>query len=112
MNAPEWSFNLGLDYSKQIQLGRFELRADYAWRDKTFNDAINTEELVQEALGLLHASVSLASNSGHWQLSLFGNNLTNEEYIQGGLADKSDLGGAAANYARPRHWGISIRYRF
>jgi iron complex outermembrane receptor protein len=112
MNAPEWSFNLGLGYSKQIQLGRFELRADYAWRDKTFNDAINTEELVQEALGLLHASVSLASNSGHWQLSLFGNNLTNEEYIQGGLADKSDLGGAAANYARPRHWGISIRYRF
>lgn len=112
MNAPEWSFNLGLDYSRQIQFGRLEFRVDYTWRDKTFNDAINTEELVQDAFGLLHASVSLGSNSGRWQFSLFGNNLSNEKYIQSGLADKSDWGGAAANYARPRHWGISVRYRF
>jgi outer membrane receptor protein involved in Fe transport len=56
--------------------------------------------------------VSLGSNSGHWQFSLFGNNLTNEKYIQSGLADKTDLGGAVANYARPRQWGFSVRYRF
>jgi iron complex outermembrane receptor protein len=112
MNAPEWSFNLGLDYSRQIQSGRFEFRADYAWQDKIFNDAINTEELVQGAFGLLHARVSLGSNSGHWQFSLFGNNLTNEKYIQSGLADKTDMGGAVANYARPRQWGFSVRYRF
>ena len=79
---------------------------------RTRSPKINTEELVQDAFGLLHASVSLGSKSGHWQFSLFGNNLTNEIYIQSGLADKSDMGGVAANYAPPKQWGISVRYRF
>ena len=112
MNAPRWSVNLGLTYEKQLHTGQLVISGDYAWRDKTYNDAINTVELVQPAYGLLHASVTLLSNDKHWQFSLFGNNLTDEEYIQSGLANETDLGIAIANYARPRQWGFSISYRF
>jgi len=112
MNAPKWSFSLGLDYSTHLTLGQLDIRADYAWRDETYNDSINTEELLQDAYGLLHASVTLVSNNERWQISLFGKNLTDEAYITSGAANRPDLGIVIANYARPREWGLRIRYRF
>ncbi len=113
MNTPEWSINLGLNYSTQLQnIGRLVIRGDFSWRDKTYKDAINTGELIQDAYGLLHASASLVSNDGRWQFTLFGDNLTNEEYIQSGVSNKPDFGLVVANVARPRQWGLSVRYRF
>jgi len=113
VNAPEWSTNLGLHYSTQLQkIGRLAIRGDYSWRSKTYNNAINTVELIQGAYGLLHASATLVTNDDRWQFSLFGNNLTDEEYIQNGEANKPLLGLVLANYSRPRHWGFSVQYRF
>lgn len=112
MNAPEWSLNLSLIYSTETKIGQVEVRGDYAWRDKTYNDAINTESLTQESYGLLHAGISLLSRNERWFVSLFGDNLTDEEYIVSGMANKPELGIAIANYSRPRTWGLRVRYNF
>ncbi len=113
MDAPEWSINLGLNYSTQLQdIGRLVIRGDFSWRDKTYKDAINTEELIQDAYGLLHAGATLVSSDGRWEFAIFGDNLTNEKYIQSGIANKPDFGLAIANFARPRYWGVSVRNRF
>ena len=113
MNTPEWSINLGLNYSKQLQrIGRLVIRGDYSWRDKSYKDAINTEELFQDAFGLLHAGATLVSNDGRWQFTLFGDNLTNKQYIVSGVAGKPLFGLVAATFARPRTWGLSVQYRF
>ena len=113
MNTPEWSINLGLNYSKQLQrIGRLMIRGDFSWRDKSYKDAINTEELFQDSYGLLHAGASLVSNDGRWQFTVFGDNLTNEQYIQSGVAGKPLFGLVAATVARPRTWGLSVQYRF
>jgi len=113
MNTPEWSINLGLNYTTQLQnIGRFVIRGDFSWRDKSYKDAINTEELIQDAYGLLHAGATVVSNDGRWQFALFGHNLTNEKYIQSGVANKPDFGLVVTNVARPREWGVSVRYRF
>ncbi len=113
MNTPEWSINLGLNYSTQLQrIGRLVIRGDFSWRDKSYKDAINTEELIQDAYGLLHAGATLVSNDDRWQFTLFGHNLTDEKYSQSGVANKPDFGLVVANVARPREWGVSVRYRF
>jgi iron complex outermembrane receptor protein len=113
MNTPEWSINLGLNYSTQLQrIGRLVIRGDFSWRDKSYKDAINTDELIQDAYGLLHAGATLVSNDDRWQFTLFGHNLTDEKYIQSGVANKPDFGSVVANVARPRQWGVSVRYRF
>ncbi|MCH7822979.1 MAG: TonB-dependent receptor [Proteobacteria bacterium] len=113
MNTPEWSINLGLSYSTQLRhLGRLVIRGDYSWRDKSYKDAINTEELFQDAYGLLHAGATLVSNDSRWQFTLFGDNLTNEQYIQSGVAGKPLFGLVAATVAHPRTWGLSVQYRF
>ena len=113
MNTPPWSFNLNVIYSTDLQgIGQLTIRGDYSWRDKTYKDAINSSELVQEALGLLHASAALVSENRRWEFTLFGDNLTDETYIHAGTANKPDFGLVVANYARQRTWGLRVQYRF
>lgn len=112
-NAPRWSVNVGLQYATQLErLGRLSLRGDYAWRDRTYKDASNTPELVQEELGLLYAAATLESNNGRWLFTIFGDNLTDETYIVAGGSNIPQFGLAVATYARPRTWGLSVRYSF
>jgi iron complex outermembrane receptor protein len=113
MNTPPWSLNLNLIYSTDLQgIGQLTIRGDYSWRDKTFKDAINSDELVQEAYGLLHAGATLVSENRRWEFTLFADNLTDETYIHSGTANKPDFGLVFANYARPRTWGLRMQYRF
>ena len=87
MDTPQWSVNMNLIYSTDLQrIGRLTIRGDYSWRDKSYKDAINTEELVQDAYGLLHAAAILVSENRRWEISLFGDNLTDESYIRSGVA--------------------------
>ncbi len=111
-NAPEWTVNLGIRWSTDVQLGRFTLRGDYSWRDDMYKDAINTPEVRQSAHGLLYAAAEFASNDARWTFTLFGDNLTDERYIASGGSNKPDFGLAYATYARPRTWGLSARYSF
>jgi len=113
MDTPQWSFNLNLIYSTDLQrIGRLTIRGDYSWRDESYKDAINTEELVQGAYGLLHAAATLVSENRRWEFTLFGDNLTDEIYIRSGTAAKPNFGLVFANFARPRTWGLRVQYRF
>jgi iron complex outermembrane receptor protein len=113
MNTPRWSVNLNLIYSTDLRgIGQLTIRGDYSWRDRIYKDAINTNELVQEPYGILHAGATLVSESRRWEFTLFGDNLTDESYIQSGTANKPDFGLVLANYARPRTWGLRVKYSF
>jgi iron complex outermembrane receptor protein len=112
-NAPVWTVNLGIRWSTDVrQFGRLNLRGYYSWRDDMYKDAINTPEAWQSAHGILYAAAEFASNDGHWVFALFGDNLTDERYIVAGGSNKPDFGLAFATYARPRTWGLSVRYNF
>jgi iron complex outermembrane receptor protein len=112
-NAPRWSINVGLHYATQLERwGRFSLRGDYAWRDQTYKNPSNTPALVQEELGLLYAAATLETNDGRWLFTLFGDNLTDETYIVAGESNIPQFGLIVATYARPRTWGLSVRYSF
>jgi iron complex outermembrane receptor protein len=112
-NAPEWTFNAGLNWSTDIRAaGRLELLGTYSWHDEMYKDAINTPEVKQDAYGVLYAAAVFTSSNRQWQVTLFGDNLTDEEYILGAGSNKPDFGLAWATYARPRTWGLSLRYSF
>ena len=112
-NAPEWTFNVGLNWSSDLgSAGQLRLLGTYSWHDEMYKDAINTPEVKQDAYGLLYAAAVFESNNRHWQVTLFGDNLTDEEYVLGAGSNKPDFGLAWATYARPRTWGLSVRYSF
>ncbi len=110
--TPEWTLAISPQYTiQQDDGGAFILRADYSYRSKFFNDVANNETVAQGAYGLINARVSYLMPSGSWELSLFGTNLADEEYLEHGLFPAA-FGPAIGTAGRPREWGASARYRF
>jgi len=113
VNTPKWSLNLAAEYSFAAgNAGFITLRGDYTYRSTVANDAINTPSLIQDGFGLLGARAAFTAADGQWELALFGRNLTNKHYIVSGVADVPSFGLAEANFARPREWGLSLKFTF
>ena len=110
--TPEWSFNFGPQYAFPVKGGgTVTLRADYSYRSEVFNDIQNTPEIVQDGYGLLSSRIAWTSQSGDWETSLFGTNLSDEEYLEHGFFAAA-FGVSVGVAGRPREWGLSVRRRF
>jgi iron complex outermembrane receptor protein len=58
-NTPENTYSLTADYAQHLgDGGRLAWHAGYAWKDDVYNDATNTPLLLQDAYGLLSASLT------------------------------------------------------
>jgi iron complex outermembrane receptor protein len=112
VNTPEWSGHLGLQYTLNLSSGQVITRADWSYTDDQYKDALNFPQLHQGSFSLLDAFITYVSAAGHWELSVFGKNLTDERYITSGHANGLTQGRVSANLGRPREWGLSFRYRF
>jgi outer membrane receptor protein involved in Fe transport len=75
-------------------------------------NAINTPSLRQGDYTLVNASIDYVTENGRWQFTLFGQNLADEEYINGGFADLQDQGYAEVAVGRPREYGVTVAYRY
>ena len=113
VNTPEWSGNLGLQYAAHINGGgQVITRVDLAYVDDHFKDALNFPQLMQDSYSLVDAYITYVGAEEKWELSLFGKNLTDEEYIVSGFANGLTQGRVTANLGRPSEWGLSLLYRF
>jgi outer membrane receptor protein involved in Fe transport len=66
--------------------------------------------ITQEGYNLLNGSIGLASQDGSWEVQIWGRNLADEEYLQGGF--NSTLPGNINGYpGDPRTWGVTLRAR-
>ena len=79
-----------------------------------FFDAGNSAEIAQdEAITLLGASVTLASDDDKWRFVLGGNNLTDELYPVAGTSSLTTASGySEIIYARPRSVTLSVTRNF
>jgi iron complex outermembrane recepter protein len=113
VNTPRHALALGTE--ARFDLGRgvgLRMRADASYRSEVANDAVNTPELIQGDLWLLSASLGAAIAGCRCEVSVFGRNLTNEQYFVSGAADSASNGTAEVIMARPREWGLRVSYRF
>ena len=79
-----------------------------------FFDAGNSPEIAQnEAITLLGASVTLASDDDKWRFVLGGSNLTDELYPVAGTSSLTTASGySEIIYARPRSVTLSVTRNF
>ncbi|MCV6626502.1 MAG: TonB-dependent receptor, partial [Cellvibrionaceae bacterium] len=81
-NAPEYSFKLGAEYELAHEGGGATLlRLDYNWQDDVFFTEFNNADAMQKAHGKLDFNATYTAAQGQWALSLWGNNLTDEDII-------------------------------
>ncbi|MBN7797396.1 TonB-dependent receptor [Parahaliea mediterranea] len=86
-------------------------RLDWSYRADQEMDTFNTAQIAQESYSLLNANVSWRSSDEHYQVTLGGTNLTDEEYLVSGI-----IGDAFQSYegvyGRGTQWYLTLRYNY
>ncbi|MBT1062752.1 TonB-dependent receptor [Bowmanella sp. Y26] len=112
VNAPKWNGRLGLEYWMDLDSGSLSWSVSASYRSKTYLTVSSSEVLAQSAYTLMDMSVTYLSDDEQWQVSLYGNNLTDKEYRQHGFDLSASPGVQLGYYGAPRTYGLNLKYRF
>ena len=79
--VPELTYNIMANYYYPLESGaELDFRVSYSYTDDFTNNATMTRSIITESFGLLDASVSYTFAQSNLKLTLFGKNITDEEY--------------------------------
>jgi len=112
LRAPDWSYFVSLNYDFLIGGERFPLVVNYSYKGSYLFDFVIEPEMAplqQDSYGLLSARLSYVTANDRLELSVWGNNLTDEEYFDDVVANGNGLRGS---WGSPRTYGVSVGYRF
>jgi iron complex outermembrane recepter protein len=123
--APTWTGNFGVGYTFRTATGiagnpiEITPRVDVAYRDDSYSRLFQNRATLMKGYTLVNAQIHV--DSGPWHLLLWGNNLTDKDYV----AAKQNVGASAGSsfvaephytglvYAGlPRLWGARLTYSF
>ena len=102
--APEWTYNVGVDYRIKVGRGTLTPRVNYAYVGPQFTYlgySPISDRL--EGRGLLSALLTL--DMGAWQVTAYGTNLTDKDYVSGQF-NLNEF------YGPPREYGVRVRMAF
>jgi len=106
--APTWSGNLGIRYETRLDNGSsIALNANYHYTSRIFFDS--AEQASQGAYGLANLRATWTAKDDRLAVSLFGANLTDEEYITAVLPAPF---GFFENYGAPITYGAAVTFRY
>lgn len=115
-NSAEWKVALAGKYQRPIS-DTFEgfVQADYSWRSEVNASANGDPGTVIDAYGILSGAVGVETTDGRWRLSVWGKNLTDEQFPS---ALFGTVFGAPGDYSQVltgdafRRYGISLNVRY
>ncbi len=112
--SPENAFSLAAEYKMPLgAAGELLFRADYSYRDEVFISPENRPLDTVDSYDLLSARITYQAAS-NISVSLFGKNLTDEEYplhtFDADRIVRNNIGSAA--FADPLTWGVTVGYKF
>jgi iron complex outermembrane receptor protein len=110
--SPEVTFNGLIQYDIPLQNnGTISLQTDFNYQDDVWFDSLNNPLLREEGYWIWNARVSWASADDKWEVSAFGRNLGDEEYMVYAF-DLSFFGFNEEMLGTPQSYGIDVTYRF
>ena len=112
--SPENTFSLAAEYKMPLgAAGELLFRADYSYQDELFITPENRPLDTIDSYDLLSARITYQT-ADNISVSLFGKNLTDEEYLLHTFDldpfVRNNIGSAV--FADPRTWGITVGYKF
>ena len=113
---PEQTYLLAGQYAWESPIGLVMPRVQASWKlDMEFcldSVSCDTGRWFEDEQFDLSATITWTSTDEKWLGTLYGTNLTDEDYLNGGIAlvESSGVGGVAV--APPRMYGLELEYRF
>ena len=107
--APENTVSAGFNYRHPIKdVGDLLLNASYTWQDDYFTGASNSPDFLIDSYGLVNASIGFETGDGRWRFSLWGNNLSDKEYV----LIRGTSGAIGEYYGAPRTYGATLTFNY
>ncbi len=125
VNAPEWDVSVGTDYSLLTSVGEFDFSLAYQYLDDfawdadfgTVTDAFGAGLVynpkgvfVEPSRSLVNAHIKWVSTGQDFSVSVWGRNLTDEEYLVNG--NQSSGSGQVGMPGEPRTYGVTLGLEF
>lgn len=111
-HAPETSINLGITYTTPVEWGgRLTLRADAAYRSRTYFREFKNKLDSQSAYTVINLNANWESEDEKWTARLFARNATDEDYLLY-LLGSSGVGARYGSYGPARQVGMEVTRRF
>ncbi len=112
INAPELTLNGLGRYEWSAFGGSMGLQVDASWVDERKLNIIDHPATLADAYLLVNARAYYATDDGRWEFEVFGENLTDEEYVVTTFQLPDITGSAIDIYGLPRWAGVSVTYRW
>ena len=79
--TPEWTALVGLQYDRELNTGNhMTFRVDYSYRDEMFGQSVNNAFNRLDSRDIVNFMLSYDNLAGDWTISLYGDNIFDEEY--------------------------------
>ena len=119
--AADQSAALGANYTFNLGNGAtLAMSANYGWMGEYVRDAAYQRTSIdakgnpisEPAYGILNSRLVYAPNVGDWSVSLWGSNLADEQYVNGGFDTRNVWGFDFSVVGRAREVGITLDMQF
>lgn len=113
--APKFKFALGGRYTYPLDNGsKLIASVDYAWTGKQYAAVTISDQVKLPAYGVLNARLQYTAPEGRFSVAAFGTNITDQFYLIGGsdFAGGYTTGSRELDPARPREYGVEVRFNF
>jgi iron complex outermembrane receptor protein len=119
--APDNSASLSINYDVPLSNGgNLRLVGQYGWMDEYSRDPANQRTpidangnyILEPAYGILNARIVLEPPDRNWSLSVWGRNLTDEWYVNGGFDTRTVWGYDFSVIGRSREVGVGLGFTF
>jgi iron complex outermembrane receptor protein len=107
LRTPDFSGNINVDYKTDLMGGQLALSGLYSYQTRVYFDAI--EYAHQKAYGTLNLRAEWTDPSDHVTFGIFGNNVTDTNYISSVLPNTAYFG---QTFGDPATYGAEVKFRF
>lgn len=116
--APDNSVTAALDYSLPVGFADLNMHLGFSYQDGTVTSTNSADNLNTDDRGLIDANISLSNievGSGKLNVSLWGKNLADEEYLIVATAALANSGFSIfdwSTFGDPRTYGLTLTYEY
>ena len=112
IQSPEWNLNGLIRYEWPVMNGRMAIQGDIHYRSEHYHALTRADAVTENGYHLANARLSWTSADDKWEVAVFADNITDEEYVVQSFDLAGVLGWIEEYYGRPRWVGGSIAYNF
>lgn len=112
IQSPKWNLSGLARYEWAALTGTMAIQADFHYRSKHFHSISRADAVTQGGYHVANARLSWTSADNVWEVAVFADNITDEEYIVQSFDVAAALGWIEEYYGRPRWVGGSVNYNF